>query len=76
MVEVEGITRKWGRSSLAFVIPREVVERERLRANQKLKAIILKQENVLAKTFGMLKKWKKPTKKIMREIDRELWHEA
>jgi hypothetical protein len=75
MVEIEGITRKWGNSSLAFVIPKEIVERERLKANQKLRALILKQDNVLFKTFGILKDWKKPTDKIMGEIDRELWFE-
>ena len=40
-----------------------------------MKALILKQENVIAETFGTLKKWKNPTDQIMREIDKELWFE-
>lgn len=75
MVEVEGIVRKWGNSSLVLVIPKEIVEREKLKANQKLKAIILKEDNPLPRTFGRIKKWKKSTEQIMREIDKELWHE-
>lgn len=75
MVEIESIIRKWGNSSLAFIIPRDIVETEKLRPNQKLRALILKQENIPAKTFGILKKWKKSTDEIMREIDEELWGE-
>ena len=75
MTEVEGIIRKWGNSSFAFVIPKDIVEKEKLKVNQKLRAVILKQENTLAKTFGLLKRWKKPTEKIMKEIDTELWFE-
>lgn len=75
MAEIKGITRKWGNSSLVFVIPKEVVEKEHLKPNQELKAVILKQRNVVSKTFGILKNWKKPTERIMREIDKELWPE-
>lgn len=75
MVEIEGMIRKWGNSSLAFIIPREIVEAEKLKPNQKLRALILKQNDVPAKTFGILKKWKKSTSKIMKEIDEELWSE-
>lgn len=75
MAEIKAMTRKWGNSSLALVIPKDVVRREKLKANQKLSALILKQKNVLARTFGILRKWEKPTEQIMREIDRELWFE-
>ena len=44
MVEIKGITRKWDNSSLVFVIPKEIVRKEKLKANQKLKALIIKQE--------------------------------
>ena len=75
MAEIKAITRKWGNSSLALIIPKDIVRSEKLKANQKLTALILKQENVLARTFGLLRKWEKPTEHIMREIDRELWFE-
>ena len=75
MCELEGRIRKWGNSSLALIIPKDIVEKEKLKANQKLKAIILRQDNTLPRTFGRIKKWKKSTEQIMREIDRELWPE-
>ena len=74
-MEIEGITRKWGNSSLVFVIPKEVVIEQKLKANQKLKAVILEKGGALSETFGVLKNWKKPTNQIMREIDKELWPE-
>lgn len=69
------MVRRWGRSSFAFIIPKEIAEKEKLRPNQKLRAILLEQDNVVRRIFGTLKHWKKPTSKIMREIDRELWPE-
>lgn len=75
MAQVEGITRKWGSSSLVFVIPKKIVEKEKLKENQKIKALLLKEKNVLPKSFGILKQWKKSTEKIMKEIDEELWFE-
>lgn len=73
MVEVQSVTRKWGKSSLVFVIPKEIVEQEKLKSDQKLTAILVKENNSAAKTFGRLKNWKKPTEKIMKEIDEDLW---
>ena len=75
MTEIEGMIRKWGNSSLAFVIPKEIAEKEKIEPNQKLKVILLRKNNIIGRTFGTLKHWKKPTERIMREIDRELWIE-
>lgn len=73
-MEIEGKTKKWG-TSLAFVIPKEIAKKQRLRSNQKLRVLIIEENNTLKETFGMLKNWKKPTEQIMREIDKELWEE-
>ena len=75
MVQIEGITRKWGNSSLVLVIPKEVALKENIKENQKVKALIVKEDNTLKKSFGIFKNWKKPTRKIMAEIDKELWFE-
>ena len=75
MVEVQSVLRKWGKSSLAFVIPKEMVEQEKLKPDQKLRVILVNENNNVAKTFGRLKNWKKPTEKIIQEIDNELWPE-
>ena len=37
MTEIEGMIRKWGNSSLAFVIPKEIAEKEKIEPNKKLK---------------------------------------
>ncbi len=69
------MTRKWGNSSLVFVNPKEVVESCKIKANQKIKAVFMEGGDSVSNTFGILRKWKKPTDKIMREIDKELWFE-
>ena len=33
------------------------------------------EDNVLKKTFGILKHLKKPTAKLLKEVDEELWHD-
>ena len=75
MGEIESVTRKWGKSSLVFVIPKEIVEKEKLKPDQKVKVILVKRNNVLARTFGIAKNWKRQTEEIMRKIDKELWEE-
>ena len=75
MIEIEGVTKKWGNSSLAFVIPKNIVKEKHLKGNQKLKLILIDDNNTLEGTFGILKNWKKSTHQIMKEIDEELWNE-
>ena len=75
MIFVETEAKKWGNSSLAFVIPRNIVVEKRLKNNQKIRLLLIEDRNPLKETFGLLKAWKKPTDRIMREIDEELWNE-
>lgn len=42
---------------------------------QRVKNLALNKNKVLSNSFGILKNWKKPTDKIMQEIDEELWFE-
>ena len=74
MIEIEGTTQKWGNSYLAFIIPKEIVKNEHLLSNQKLRILIVENDNVLEETFGILKDLKKPTAKMLKEVDEELWH--
>lgn len=73
MIEIESQVKKWG-NSLGIVIPKETAERMKIEPKQRIRVMILKKRNVLAETFGTLK-FKKSTARMMREIDRELWHE-
>jgi len=72
MIECETKTRKWG-NSIGLILPKEVTKSEKIKENEKLKILILKQNHMLKKTFGMFKgKWKKSAQTIKDEIRAEL----
>ncbi len=74
MIEIKSKIKKWGNSSLAFIIPKEVVKEKSLKENQRVTVLLEEDANVLRETFGLLKgKLRKPTEQLMREADRELW---
>ena len=74
MTVIETKVKKWG-NSFGVVIPIEVVEKEKIKENQTLKLILLKDsKEVFKKTFGMLKgKLTKPTQQIKDELRRDLY---
>ncbi len=76
MVTIEAQLKRWG-NSLAVIIPSEEVENGKLRENQKIKFIILKNPgNVLRETFGMGKgKLKKTGQEFKDESRRELYND-
>jgi len=63
---IKSKTRKWG-SSLGIIIPKEVAEELNLKEDQEVGIEITKKENPLKEMFGTFK-FKKPTKKILKEI--------
>jgi len=72
MIEYNTRLKSWG-NSLGVIVPKEKVEKEDLKTEQEVKVVItpkkmLKVENIL----GKLKKWKRSTEEIMRDVDREL----
>ena len=71
MLQVEGKLRKWGKS-FGLSISRKKAEEENLREGENVKALIMKEGNVLRETFGTLKT-KKNTSKLMKEVDEDLW---
>ena len=73
VLEVTVQIRKWGRS-LGVVIPKEAAQKESLKEGNKVKLIISKPGNPFVETFGSLKQ-KRPTKALLKEIDREGWNE-
>ena len=75
MIEIEGTTKKWGQSSLAFIIPKEIVKEKHLKSNQRIKLLLIEEGNILGETFGIFKNWRKSTQQIMKEIDEDLWNE-
>lgn len=73
---VKGKLKKWG-NSFGVIIPKEIVENEKLKINQEIEFILVPDsKKVLEETFGTLKrKGNKTTEQEMREMDRELYPE-
>ena len=53
MAELDVVTKKWG-DSMAIIIPRPIVETERIKLNQKLHVVISKEVD-LSDLFGKFK---------------------
>ena len=75
MVTIESRVRKWG-NSLGVIIPKDVAEKEHLMEDQKITLVILKNNQTVRKTFGLLKgKLKKSTQQLMDEARKELYND-
>ena len=67
--------KKWG-NSFGVIIPKDIIQGEKLKENDEIEIIIVRPNNVLKETFGILKgKIKKSTQQIMDETRRELYPE-
>ncbi|HLC32680.1 MAG TPA: AbrB/MazE/SpoVT family DNA-binding domain-containing protein [Candidatus Nanoarchaeia archaeon] len=65
--EIEATTRKWG-SSLGIVIPNDIVEKENLKPNEKIK-IVIKKQNFFKDLWGIAPvKDKRSTQEIVDEL--------
>ncbi len=73
MIELETTLKRWGRS-FGIIVPMEKVREEQLREKEQLEVVITKKKNPLRETFGILK-FKRSTKEILDESDREDWNE-
>ena len=72
MIECETKLKTWG-NSIGIVIPKEKIEKEHLKIDQKVRVIISPTKMLKVKDiFGNLKNWKKPTNQIMADVDKEL----
>ncbi len=63
--------KKWG-NSMGVLLPKELVEKERLKENQKININIVKEVN-LSDIFGMIKNRKMSGQK-MKDLAREGWN--
>ena len=73
MIEIKTKLRRWG-NSFGIVVPQEAVKNSGVKEGEELIVLMKKEENknVLKEMFGTFK-FKKSTKEIMKEIDKELW---
>ena len=74
MIECEAVVKKWG-NSIGVVIPKEVAEKRGIKENSKVRFAILENAGVGSRIFGILKDWKEPTRKIIREMRKDGWDE-
>ena len=73
MLEMDSKIRKWGRS-MGVVIPMEKIREAHLREDEAVKILIKRKTNPLKETFGMLL-FKRSTKDILEDADKECWDE-
>lgn len=68
MEQFEAIPKKWG-NSLGITIPSEIIRGENIKPEKKISILIIGDySEKLKRMFGTLK-LKKPTQKVMEEID-------
>lgn len=74
MIIVEAEAKKWG-NSLGLIIPKEVVEEEKIKEHTKMRLLLVRGARAALKsTFGIARgRLKKPTQKIKDEIRGELY---
>lgn len=66
MAEVELTARKWG-SSLGVIIPKEIVEKEHIKENEKVK-LEIKKPHTSHELWGLIPKgWTKSTQELKNE---------
>jgi antitoxin component of MazEF toxin-antitoxin module len=71
MIECEAKLKSWG-NSIGVLLPKEKLKKENLSSNSLVKLIVLPAEKItVADLFGKKKNWKTPTKKLLKEIDKE-----
>ncbi len=72
-IAFEGRLKKWGRS-FGVIIPMEKVKQANFDEDEKIEVVVSKKGNPLKEMFGTVK-FKRSTKEILDESDREAWDE-
>jgi antitoxin component of MazEF toxin-antitoxin module len=73
MIECDSTARRWG-NSLGITLPKEDVDREGIQENDRLKVLVMKNDNTFKETFGLLKgRFKQSTQEIKDELRKELY---
>mgnify|MGYP001597586535 CR=1 FL=1 len=65
-MEVEIKTKKWG-NSIGVVIPKEILEKQKIKENETV-IVSIKKKLLVSEVFGTLKGWKRPTQEIKDEM--------
>ena len=65
-MEVEIKTKKWG-NSIGVVIPKEIIEKQKIKENETV-IVSIKKKLLVSDVFGALKGWKRPAQEIKDEM--------
>ena len=66
---IEARLRRWG-SSLGVIVPKEIVDKERLKPGEEI-IFEIKKKNAVKSVFGALKDWKIDSQKVKDELRKE-----
>ena len=65
--------KKWG-NSMGIIIPKEMIEEKKIKEDEEVEVLIIKKDNTLRDSFGMLKgKLKKSGQEITDEMRMDLY---
>ena len=70
MMEIKAKTKKWG-NSIGVLIPKEVVEEEKIKPNQEIILMISTKPITKGKDIWGTFKFKKSAEQLMREVDKD-----
>ena len=73
MIEIRTKLRKWG-NSFGIVIPQKAIEQTKSKNGDEITILFKSEKPNLHKLFGS-HKFSKPTKKLMAEMDKELYND-
>lgn len=72
-IEIKAKIREWG-GSWGATLSKEELQKAHLKPGDDIRLLIFPNTNPLKESFGQLKS-KKSTAELMRELDREMWHD-
>jgi len=70
MIETEAVVKEWG-NSLGIVLPSKLRKDERIKSGDKVKVIIIKDNNILKESFGALRDWKLNAQELKDKLRKE-----
>jgi len=73
MIEIQAVTRKWG-NSIGVILPKEVLEKEKIKEDEKITVLIVKKQKTFEAFRGLLKgKVTESAQKIKDDLRKELY---
>ena len=71
MIEINSKVKEWG-NSLGVIIPKEIARKIKLKSEERVRIMIERPKSAKVKDIFGIAKFKKKTKQMMKELDKEL----